>query len=377
MSNMVTLSDVCSSESSNIAQKDLSDDSGVYPIYGASGFIRNVNFYKQAKSYIAIVKDGAGVGRVSFLPERSSVIGTMQYILPHDNVNTKYLYYVLVNLKLERYFTGATIPHIYFKEYKKEKFPLPPLSVQQKIASILDKVNELTTERKHQLEKIDLLVKSRFVEMFGDPVTNPMGWEHRKLNELGRVGSSKRVFESEFQDEGIPFYRGTEITLLSKGEIISAKYYITEEHYTELRNNTGVPSIGDLLLPSICSGGEIWLVDTDEPFYFKDGRVLWIHVNRQDIVSVYLQFFLRDKLIRDYDQVASGTTFAEMKIFALKEISVLLPPLPLQNRFADFVRAADKSKFALEKAIETASLLQTIYEGASRHVELRVSEITY
>ena len=78
----LTLGDVCKKESSNIAQKDIMECEGEYPIYGAGGFIKNVNFYQQELPYIAVVKDGAGIGRTMLLPAYSSVIGTMQYILP-------------------------------------------------------------------------------------------------------------------------------------------------------------------------------------------------------------------------------------------------------------------------------------------------------
>lgn len=111
------LEETCEKGSSNIAQKDLEDRDGEYPIYGASGFIKNVDFYQQETPYIAVVKDGAGVGRVMRLPAKSSVIGTMQYILPKNNVDTGYLAYALEHMNLSKYYTGATIPHIYFKDY--------------------------------------------------------------------------------------------------------------------------------------------------------------------------------------------------------------------------------------------------------------------
>lgn len=95
-------------------RKDLASRNGEYPIYGAAGLIKTVDFYQQEKEYIAIVKDGAGVGRTMALPARSSVIGTMQYIIPKDNISIKFLYYVISWMKLEKYCLGAAIPHIYF-----------------------------------------------------------------------------------------------------------------------------------------------------------------------------------------------------------------------------------------------------------------------
>ena len=123
--NKVRLEDVSERGSSNLAQKDIEGIDGNYPIYGASGYIGNVDFYHQEDEYIAVVKDGAGVGRTMFLPAKSSVIGTLQYIIPKGSIFPKYLYYAVKKLNLARYNTGTTIPHIYYKDYKKETFCLP------------------------------------------------------------------------------------------------------------------------------------------------------------------------------------------------------------------------------------------------------------
>lgn len=110
----VKLADVCGKGSSNLKQSDVIDKTGEYPIYGAIGYLGNVDFYHQEKPYVAVVKDGAGVGRTTLHPAKSSVIGTMQYLLPKENVLPEYLYYVVRYMHLEKYFTGATIPHIYY-----------------------------------------------------------------------------------------------------------------------------------------------------------------------------------------------------------------------------------------------------------------------
>ena len=87
----VRLGDVCEKGASNITQNEIVDNFGEYPIYGAAGFIKNVDFYKQEEAYIGIVKDGAGVGRISIHPAKSSLIGTMQYIFPNENIDIKFL----------------------------------------------------------------------------------------------------------------------------------------------------------------------------------------------------------------------------------------------------------------------------------------------
>lgn len=356
----LTLGDVCQKGSSNIAQKDLVDNEGKYPIYGASGFIKNVDFCHQKKSYIAVVKDGAGIGRTMLLPANSSVIGTMQYLIPKEDVDidVTYLYYAIDSMNLAKYYSGATIPHIYYKDYQKEPINLPCLAIQREIANIFMKIDQMIEWRNQQLQKLDELVKSRFVEMFGDCILNPKGWKTRALDEIAGVGSSRRVFVEDLKEEGIPFYRGTEVGLLAEGNKISPELFITEEHYNQLCDATGAPQKGDLLMPSICPDGRIWVVNTNEPFYFKDGRVLWVYKINEKYNPIFLLYTLKDRIMTDYNSIASGTTFAELKIFALKQCQIFDVPLELQNQFADFVAQVDKSKLAVQKSLEQLEILK-------------------
>lgn len=156
----VKLEDVCERGSSSIKQSDIIESTGDYPIFGAAGYIGNVDFYQQEKPYVAVVKDGAGIGRTTLHPAKSSVIGTMQYLLPKENVLPKYLYYVVRYMHLEKYFTGATIPHIYFKDYKNEQFNLESLDVQKKIVNILGKCEKIISDRQSELAILDDLIKS-------------------------------------------------------------------------------------------------------------------------------------------------------------------------------------------------------------------------
>ena len=356
----LTLGDVCKKESSNIAQKNLQDKKGAYPIYGASGLIKQVDFYQQDKEYIAVVKDGAGIGRTMLLPAYSSVIGTMQYLLPKEGIpiDIKYLFYAVEHMNLAKYFSGATIPHIYFRDYQKEPINIPDIETQRKISQIFGKIDALITSRKEQRTKLDQIVKSRFIEMFGDCIDNPKGWKTKCLEDIAEVGSSKRVFIEELQEAGIPFYRGTEVGALAEGKQISPELFITEEHYTELCKATGAPQIGDLLMPSICPDGRIWVVNTEDPFYFKDGRVLWVHAIDNSYNPVFLLYTLKDRIMADYSSIASGTTFAELKIFALKKCRIFDVPIELQNQFAAFVVQTDKSKLAIQKSLEKLEILK-------------------
>ena len=180
----VKLADVCERGSSNLKQADIPGKSGDYPVYGASGYIGNVDFYQQKKPYVAVVKDGAGIGRAMLLPAESSVIGTMQYLLPKSVVLPEYLFYVVKHMHLEKYFSGATIPHIYFRDYQNEEFTLDDLNKQHEVVTTLRKVESVIENRQQQLQKLDELVKARFVEMFGDVIYNDRKWECKQFSDI-------------------------------------------------------------------------------------------------------------------------------------------------------------------------------------------------
>ena len=215
-------------------------------------------------------------------------------------------------------------------------------SEQLEIIKALDTASSIITARKQQLAEWDNLIKARFVEMFGDCVLNSKGWKTKRLGDIAEVGSSKRVFVEDLKESGIPFYRGTEIGALAEGKTVTPELFISKEHYAELCIATGAPNIGDLLMPSICPDGRIWVVNTEKPFYFKDGRVLWVHAIDDSYNPVFLLYTLKDRIMSDYSSIASGTTFAELKIFALKKCHVFDVPLELQNQFAAFVNQTDK-----------------------------------
>ena len=281
-------------------------------------------------------------------------------LAPKDSIDKDYLFYFMpIALKrIEEKTPFVTVKHLSAKELNKIEIPILPLEEQRKIAETLSKVDELIAFRDRQLAKLDELVKARFVGMFGDCKTNPKNWKTKALEKIANVGSSKRVFVEELQDSGIPFYRGTEIGALAEKKAVIPALFITEEHYKQLCETTGKPQKGDLLMPSICPDGRIWIVDTDEPFYFKDGRVLWVHLTSANYNSVFLLYTLKDRIMTDYASIASGTTFAELKIFALKKCKIFDVPLELQNQFANFVERVDQQKQTVQQSLEKLELMK-------------------
>ena len=143
------LENICQKQSSNISANKIEENFGSYTIYGASGILKKVDFYEEENEFVSIVKDGAGVGRLFFCEAKSSVLGTMDIIKPKPDVNIYFLFYQLSNIDFTKYVTGSTIPHIYFRDYKKEKLKIPSNHEQTKIANFLFSIDEkIETEKK-------------------------------------------------------------------------------------------------------------------------------------------------------------------------------------------------------------------------------------
>ena len=332
----VKLGDVCEKGSSNIAQKDLEKSNGKYPIYGASGLIKNVDFYKQDKEYIAVVKDGAGVGRTILLPAYSSIIGTMQYILPNDSIHIKYLYYVLTWMNLSKYCTGATIPHIYFKDYKDEEFYLPSLEEQKAIAGKLDKVSGLIEKRKTQLEELDLLIKSRFIEMFGDPITNSRNLPTERMElrfnlKAGITTSADTIHDFEKGVYEIPCYGGNGI-----------RGYVKEKSYTG-----HYPIIGRQ--GALCGNVQYAIGD----FHATEHAVLVSPLKDDNAIWVYHLLKLMD-LYRYH----TGAAQPGLAVKTLNTVEVIVTDKSKQEQFASFVEQVDKSKFEIQKSLEKLEILK-------------------
>jgi len=202
------LGDVCDKSSSNVSQNQLGNEVGEYPIFGASGLIKNVSFYHRDKPYLSIVKDGSGVGRVTKMDAFTSVIGTLQYILPNEGIDLDYLNYSLMSVDFKKYVAGAAIPHIYFKDYKNEPFLWMPLPEQLRIVSILD-------------------------EAFAAIAT-------AKVNTEQNLKNARELFESYLQGVFEKKGEGWEETILEKEIELLVGYAFKSKDYTELEGDVSL-----------------------------------------------------------------------------------------------------------------------------------------
>ena len=339
---MVKLGDVCEKGSSNIAQNEIADNNGEYPIYGAAGFIKNVDFYKQDKPYIGIVKDGAGVGRVSVHPAKSSLIGTMQYIFPKENIDIKFLAEFLKYQNLSRFYTGATIPHIYFKDYQNIPLKLPSLQKQKHISAVLDKCSALIAKYKLMLEKYDTLIKSRFIEMFGDPVINEKNWEKVRLDSVAdiKIGPFGSLLHKE------DYITGGH-ALVNPSHIIDGrictdeKLTISDEKYTELtpyhlqKHDVVMGRRGEM--------GRCAVVDFDGLLCGTGSLIIRTKGElKSDFIQKIISFPSYKKTIEDK---AVGQTMPNLNVPIVSSFEIIKPPKEIQDNYYSFVQQIDKSKF--------------------------------
>ena len=357
----VKLEDVCERGSSNIKQSDIIKMSGNYPIYGASGLAGKVNFYHQEQPYVAVVKDGAGIGRTTLNPAKSSVIGTMQYLIPKKNVLPEYLFYVVSYMHLEKYYTGATIPHIYFKDYKNEEFNLDNIEKQLEIIDVLGRCKKVIEARKQELVELDRLTKARFVEMFGDPIQNPKGWDMPLIEEV--VANEKNALKAGPFGSALKkgYYVASGYKIYGQEQVISddctfGDYYIDEERYKSLENCAVQP--GDVLISLVGTYGKLLIM----PEVFEPGiinpRLMKITFDKEKVNPYYFKFFFQsESLKKALSQNTHGGTMDILNLGIVRKIEMPLPPLKLQNEFVDFVHQVDKSKVAVQKALDETQIL--------------------
>ena len=350
----VKLEDVCERGSSNLKQSDVEDSTGNYPIYGAAGCLGNVNFYHQDKPYVAVVKDGAGIGRTTLHPAKSSVIGTMQYLIPKENILPEYLYYVVKHMHLEKYFTGATIPHIYYKDYKKEEFNLVDLKLQAEVVRILKKVEGMIVVRKQELEKLDTLIKSRFTEMFGNPVSNSYDLPEATLSDLGEFGRGV----SKHRPRNDIKLLGGKYPLIQTGDIANAGLYITSysNTYSELGlRQSKMWDKGTLCITIAANIAKTAILEFDA--CFPDSVVGFIANERTNNIFIHYWFSFFQAIL---ESQAPESAQKNINLKILSELKVIVPEKRKQDEFASFVKLIDKLKATIQKSIDEA---QTLFDS--------------
>ena len=144
------------------------------------------------------------------------------------------------------------------------------------------------------------------------------------MDDLYKVGSSKRVLKSQWKTEGVPFYRGREITRLATDGFVDNELFISEKHFAELSKEYGVPKAGDIVITAIGTIGNSHIVRASDRFYFKDASVLWMK-RTAAVSSEFIKFWLKSSLFFDQLDRGNGATVDTLTIQKLQSVNLLLP----------------------------------------------------
>jgi type I restriction enzyme S subunit len=241
--------------------------------------------------------------------------------------NRWFLYYLLsrdLDGTLKNHFNGAGIQHFTGEALAKFEVPLPPLAEQQRIVGLLDEAFARLATAKANAEKNLQNARALFESHLQSVFTQRgPGWVEKSLEELGTITSSKRIFKSEYVESGVPFYRTKEIKQLANGRDITTELFISETRYKEIKTGFGVPKEGDILLTAIGTIGEIWVVEGDSDFYFKDGNVLWL----KEFASINPHFlrYVLVSFVESLNKMAHGSAYSALPIQRLNEHRIFLP----------------------------------------------------
>ena len=248
---------------------------------------------------------------------------------------------------------GATMKHLTKPVFDALPFYLPDIEKQKEISAVLDRVSELIALRKEQLVKLDQLVKSRFVELFGDPVKNNMGWESKPLNDVCD-GIGDGLHGTPEYDEGgeYPFINGNnlidgEIIITPATKMVAAKTY--EKHFIDISTNAILISINGTL-------GKLAFYNGEKVMLGKSACYCNL---KQDINKVFVYGVMKSDAFAEFlENSSTKSTIKNVGLKAMREFRLILPPMELQEQFAAFVEQTDKSKLAIQQSLDKLELLK-------------------
>ena len=241
--------------------------------------------------------------------------------------------------------SGTTVGTFTIQTAKKMEISLPSIEEQRNIIQKITKIESVIKQRRQELQLLDDLIKARFVELFGDPDNNEKSWDIDKMEHLCEVGSSKRIYQNEQSMEGAPFLRISDLVNRIDTGSKKCDSYIPIEKFAELKEQGLVPRPGDILLTARGTLGRCYIVQSDDEFYFQDGMITWLSNYDRRITALYISYlFEMPGFRKQIDALQAGSTVAYMSISMTKKLNIIVPPIELQNQFADFVKQVDKSK---------------------------------
>nr|WP_244631380.1 restriction endonuclease subunit S [Neorhizobium sp. AL 9.2.2] len=257
-----------------------------------------------------------------------------------DRVNDRYLHHCLISDPVKNYFlsvaSSTAQPALSLTKIKDCRIPLPPLDEQKRIAAILDKADQLRQKRRQAIALLDSLTKSIFLEMFGDPVINPMGWPTASVDDLCAlvVDCVNRTAPLAERPTEFKMIRTTNV---KNGKVLLSEVRYVEEEIFQRWNRRATPKIGDVLLTREAPVGEVGILETPGNFFLGQRLMLY----RPDLRKITAEFlaasFRSAFLIEQIMQSSSGSTVKHLPLPACRSFVFRVPPIELQQKFSKSV----------------------------------------
>ena len=340
----------------NVQKGNIVDDDPKYYPLSLTDEIRN---YLLKENDLLMSLTG-NVGRVGLLTKEMLPAALNQRVaclrILSNGLNLGFLFHYLNSDKFEQDAVlsakGIAQKNMSTEWLKDYKLPLPPISVQQTIVSELDKINELIRLKKEQLGDYEKLAQSLFYEMFGDPVENEKGWEVKKLGEEYKVSSSKRIMQDEWTTEGVPFLKVSDVVSKINGQNSKPSTFISETTYSKLVDSNAVPVQNDILITSRGTLGLCYIVKNEDRFYFQDGMITWLAECKGNITPLFLTYLFKNHhFLQQITSKANKSTVAYISISQISKRKIPLPPLSLQNLFAQRIELIEQQKAEIKSTI--------------------------
>ena len=338
-------------------QKAVENPDGMYPIYGSGGIMGHADDYICDAHTVIIGRKGS-INNPIYVSEPFWNVDTAFGLFANKELLLpRYLFYFCKKFDFEKLNKTVTIPSLTKSDLLKIKIDLPTITEQKEVVDKLLKIETVIGLRNKELIALDNLIKARFVEMFGNPIQNPKGWDMPLIEEV--VANEKNAikagpFGSALKKE---YYVAFGYKIYGQEQVISGDctfgdYYIDEERYKSLENCA--VQAGDVLISLVGTYGKLLIM----PEVFEPGiinpRLMKITFDKEKVDPYYFKFFFQsESLKRELSENTHGGTMDILNLGIVRKIAMPLPPLKLQNEFADFVKQVDKSKVVMLKILSS------------------------
>ena len=336
-----------------------------YPVYGANGVIGYYDEYNHENPVVAITCRGATCGAINITVPQAYVTGNAMCLDDvRDDIEIDYLYYCLKHYDFTGVISGSAQPQITGQGLNKVDISICSHEEQLEIIDILKKVEAVIKLREEELCELDDLIKARFVELFGDPVTNDKHWDMDTLLgvlEIGRTVTYGIVQTGDDVDEGIPVFRPIDIAgghVPKREELKKTLPEISDKYKrTLLKGN-------ELLITVRGSVGETFQVNEEFEGCNVGRNIVPLVTDKKRVNQRFLQELFAQKPIKDWlKAITKGIALQGLNMSEFKEMPVIIPDMGLQEEYVEFVEQVDKSKVAVQKSLdETQKLFDSLMQ---------------